>query len=1121
MGWTVLIGGVEHGTVKSIDENLNDHEEAILTLPNDSTYRAMVKTDQTVAIQWDGNEIFTGTLRGAQWGKQLEPKIYNSVYSNLKKLVDTPDVTYTTVSDAMDAVCVACGVTKGLCPTKTINVKFVKAKGRQIIKWLAQICGMDYWTSSPNTINIGTRGSSFGALDIYDIGDRGTDRELQYNHVWVKGTDDNGNTIWGEAKAVGWSPANDNPLVKKDMTAHDLDTLNSIAENFLATEGKESTGAEVYFRMDQAYNLKPGDLVTLNRADLDLVGTYKVYQTHKAGGLIKAQIDRESSTLADNVLSLEELEDMGIYLLDSVVEQPVETSSQNLAAHYRLNEGYGDVANDSTPARRHGGIYGGTWVDAPVGKMLQLTVGDYIETENTLTFAGTNKLSIATYVKVTAAAVDANYLVYKGNQFFLQHYGTSNQIRFGVFIGGAWRTVVTDVDSAPLGIFKHIVAVYDGAKLKVYIDGALAKEADQTGNMDASSSTMYLGANGAGTGCLVGTIYDTMIFGRAVEAAEAKDLYMYPLRAIAVPESLEDVRIYGLEKGVSYICRPIAGVYECISATTGKLVYGGFTNEGGITGTDPMAVLNAASQNLIPADRSHLAWIIVTGSWPMYKYGANDYCWKITQLTGLDLRSAVFWLQDNQNCDMLRIESAGAPQFHCWVMGGIFEGNKANQTVNVGDCIKVWNGSHCVLQSITVRNAKMYGIRLTGDASAWAGLHRVLDCRAYYNGHTGFVTNNQSDNTFINCIAECNTNYGFWLIYPQQLYRCHAIGLPTVQQLTGFYIQSHCHMIECYADTSHRHGFFVQEIQTDPGPPPVYDPIYQLWFNNCYAYRGGQSAWNTYDGFHVEAVEGVQFVNCRSKPKMSSPTDVNYHRHGFYINGCHNSVFSNCVAERNNTDGFFVEACTGVCITGCKGQSNERHGIRIETSTHTSVTGCSGIANVQNGCSIYDADYTTVVGGTYCHNDTNLTASYHGVSINTSIGCIIAGVIAVGNDGYGIYIAGLSTGNIVMLNSVSGVTGVGAIGDATPGQDTIIKFNAGFKTEANGTAVIGAAATSVVVYHGLARTPKSGSIQVSVRDWPTADIGFLAVDSVTATTFRITCRTAPGGTGMTVGWSIA
>ena len=94
------------------DETLNDHEEAQLTLVNSSSNRALVASNKTVRVKYDGNVIFTGQLAALDYGATvLKCVLYNAVYEAMKAKTITADYTEGENANVIfAAICAAAGV---------------------------------------------------------------------------------------------------------------------------------------------------------------------------------------------------------------------------------------------------------------------------------------------------------------------------------------------------------------------------------------------------------------------------------------------------------------------------------------------------------------------------------------------------------------------------------------------------------------------------------------------------------------------------------------------------------------------------------------------------------------------------------------------------------------------------------------------------------------------------------------------------------------------------------------------------------------------------------------------------------------------------------------------------
>lgn len=79
-------------------------------------------------------------------------------------------------------------------------------------------------------------------------------------------------------------------------------------------------------------------------------------------------------------------------------------------------------------------------------------------------------------------------------------------------------------------------------------------------------------------------------------------------------------------------------------------------------------------------------------------------------------------------------------------------------------------------------------------------------------------------------------------------------------------------------------------------------------------------------------------------------------------------------------------------------------------------------------------------------------------------------------------------------------------------------FDTSTNFEGSGTGTITAAATSVVITHGMRFPPDASNIVLTRTNIPTSDTGEIAVTAAGATTFTVACRAVPGATGLTFSW---
>lgn len=250
-------------------------------------------------------------------------------------------------------------------------------------------------------------------------------------------------------------------------------------------------------------------------------------------------------------------------------------STQNLTLYAKLNEAAGTVAIDQTSNRYHGLMSGVDWIPSAVGKVAEMGLNDYIDFGTALTFAGTSNLSVGCFLNIESGNLGTVGNIFsKVGQIRLFWDGVTNAKRFGfaVTIGSTEYILYTDTNSAPTDTRLAVDATYDGAYTCIYINGVLAAKEARTGNLAASSDPIRVGKNSVASTSLYASIAELSVYKRTLSQIEIKDKYLYPSSVNVPAETVTDIIMNGLDKGVSSIVRLNGAVAECIDGNSGKVL---------------------------------------------------------------------------------------------------------------------------------------------------------------------------------------------------------------------------------------------------------------------------------------------------------------------------------------------------------------------------------------------------------------------------------------------------------------------------------------------------------------------------------------------------------------------
>jgi len=303
-------------TIVSMPAELNGHEEAVFTIPNTSANRSFVDADVRIRISWDTTVIWRGMLYAPLFGNDLITCIcYNECFEEMKQKDYTATHTSIAANTILAAICTAAGVVAGSCPSTLVSVRFRRTKCFDAAVFLAEAVNGDYWGdydgSENPRFNISARGSAKGSITPIAWPERGKDRAKKRDKVIIVGVDADGNEIEGSA-GTGTDIE-----VFREKKASDVATLNNIAAQKLAELNTESSGVTLPVLITAAYNLYPGDTITLNKPTLELVGDFRIWTITKYLTKADVEVERPEAIGTKYLDETKQYEEQGIYILST------------------------------------------------------------------------------------------------------------------------------------------------------------------------------------------------------------------------------------------------------------------------------------------------------------------------------------------------------------------------------------------------------------------------------------------------------------------------------------------------------------------------------------------------------------------------------------------------------------------------------------------------------------------------------------------------------------------------------------------------------------------------------------------------------------------------------------
>ena len=221
----------------------------------------------------------------------------------------------------------------------------------------------------------------------------------------------------------------------------------------------------------------------------------------------------------------------------SVVNATTNNASQGFLAFWKLDEGSGNFAVDSSPNGNEFTLYGPTWSSGLQCKFNSCLTfdgtNDYVEAPNSdsLDISG-NKLTVSAWINYDyngnhqiILAKPASSSAHSNPYFsYSIHLYNGNIPRFYISQGTSQYYAVSNSVLSP-GVWHHVAGVYDGSVMKIYIDGVEKGSNAVSVNLNSFNTPLRLGTNGGFSEFFKGSIDDVKIYDRALSASEIRSVY--------------------------------------------------------------------------------------------------------------------------------------------------------------------------------------------------------------------------------------------------------------------------------------------------------------------------------------------------------------------------------------------------------------------------------------------------------------------------------------------------------------------------------------------------------------------------------------------------------------------
>ena len=188
-----------------------------------------------------------------------------------------------------------------------------------------------------------------------------------------------------------------------------------------------------------------------------------------------------------------------------------------------FDEGKGGVAADTSGNGNDGAITGAKWAEGKFGGALEfepphvVTVG----ASDSLNFK--EQMTVATWVYMNKGVSDT--AIRRNGSYLLEVQSAGERVPggyvFGIwsgggFTGGVWGTSVIEPEK-----WYHIVGLYNGNEMQLYVDGTLEGAVKQGGDVDQAGDLLF-GTFGGEK--FIGRLDEVIFFDRGITEAEVAEL---------------------------------------------------------------------------------------------------------------------------------------------------------------------------------------------------------------------------------------------------------------------------------------------------------------------------------------------------------------------------------------------------------------------------------------------------------------------------------------------------------------------------------------------------------------------------------------------------------------------
>ena len=210
------------------------------------------------------------------------------------------------------------------------------------------------------------------------------------------------------------------------------------------------------------------------------------------------------------------------------------SNTTGLVAAFDFSEGTGTTTVDRSGAGNAGTIAGATWVTTGrYGHALSFDgVNDWVTVSDSNSLDLATGMTLEAWVYPTALSGWRTAILKEtvgGLAYALYVHDNAPRPAVWANIGGADQTAIGTA-SLPLNVWTHVAATYDGATLRLYVNGVQVGTLARSGSLAVSTRVLRIGGNAVWGEYFRGRIDEVRVYNRALSQGEILNDMTVPIR---------------------------------------------------------------------------------------------------------------------------------------------------------------------------------------------------------------------------------------------------------------------------------------------------------------------------------------------------------------------------------------------------------------------------------------------------------------------------------------------------------------------------------------------------------------------------------------------------------------